>query len=213
MWAALMGRGIVHPVDQIDSRHRPSHPELLDWLARDFERSGYDIKRLTLNIVSTQAYQLDSKPNGKTPPPPESFARGIEKPLSGEQLLRSLLVATNNQIEAKSAATLERAFIVAFPDLMPDTYSPSLQQALFLSNSPFVDGLLKPANGNLTAKLMAIRSNEAKTREAFKAVLGRAPDVIELQQCQAILTAQSPEKGARNLLWALLTCAEFQVNH
>ena len=46
VWAMLFGRGLVHPVDLMDSKHPPSHPELLDWLARDFERNGYDVKRL-----------------------------------------------------------------------------------------------------------------------------------------------------------------------
>lgn len=213
MWAALMGRGIVHPPDQIDSRHRPSHPELLEWLAHDFEKSGYDIKRLVRNIVSSRAYQLDSKPSGKTVPRPESFARALEKPMSAEQLLHSLWIATGNKIEPKTAADVERTFVSTFPDLMPDTYNPSLQQALFLSNSPVVDGLLKPAPGNTAARLVALKSNEARVREAFRTVLGRWPDAKEAQQCQSLLTAQTPEKGVRNLLWALLTCAEFQVNH
>jgi hypothetical protein len=214
MWANLMGRGIVQPADQIDSRHRPSHPELLEWLTHDFEQSGYDVKRLVRNIVLSRAYQLDSGPNGKaTPPRPESFARAQEKPLSAEQLLHSLWIATGNKLDAKSTPELERTFVATFPDVMPDTFNPSLQQALFLSNSPVLDDLLKPLPGNTAAQLIALKTNEARVNAAFSAVLGRAPDVTELHQCQAILSGQSPEKGVRNLLWALLTCAEFQVNH
>ncbi len=213
MWANLMGQGIVQPVDQIDSRHRPSHPELLEWLARDFEQSGYNIKRLTRGIVLSHAYQLDTKPAGKTTPRPESFARALEKPLSAEQLLHSLWIASGNKPTVPPPVATERAFTAAFPDVMPDTYSPSLQQALFLSNSPILEELLKPAPLSATAKLIALTSNEARVREAFNSVLGRAPDVVELKQCQSILAGQTPEKGVRNLLWALLTCAEFQVNH
>lgn len=213
MWAALMGRGIVHPADQIDSRHRPSHPELLEWLANDFEQNGYNIKRLVQGIVSSRAYQLGSKSNDKTPPRAESFARGIEKPLSAEQLLHSMIVATENRLDSKSVVPLERAFAMVFPDVMPETYNPSLQQALFLSNSPIVSSLLKPAPGNTTTKIMALKSNAERVREAFLTVFGRIPDATELQQCQAMLNTQSPEKGTRNLLWALLTSTEFQVNH
>jgi hypothetical protein len=39
VWAMLLGRGLVLPVDLMDSKHPPTHPELLEWLARDFERS------------------------------------------------------------------------------------------------------------------------------------------------------------------------------
>ena len=56
-------------------------------------------------------------------------------------------------------------------------------------------------------------SDEDFLAAAYQVVLGRAPDPTELQQCQSILSAQPAEKGVRKLLWALLTCAEFQVNH
>src|SRR5205814_708313 len=46
VWALLLGRGIVQPVDQMDSRHRASHPVLLAWLAHDFEANGFAVKRL-----------------------------------------------------------------------------------------------------------------------------------------------------------------------
>lgn len=213
LWADLMGRGIVQVVDQIDSRHHASHPELLAWLGRDFAQSGYDVRRLVRNIVSTRAYRLDSKPNGKTTPRPETFARALDKPLSAEQLLHSLWIATGTKVEAPAAAEMERTFAAKFPDLMAETYNPSLQQALFLTNSPVLDEMLKPTPGSTVAKLMGLKTNEARVRDAFSAVLGRAPDAIELRQCQSMLAAQSPERGVRNLLWALLTCAEFQVNH
>ena len=211
LWAKLMGRGFVQPADQLDSKHRASHPELLDWLAKDFEASSYNIQRLVKNIVLTRAYQLDAKMASKTLPPPESFARALEKPLSAEQLLLSLQVATGSKGDS---GELERGFVKAFPDLMPDTYNPSLQQALFLTNSPLVEKLLKPAPGNTTAALAILPTPEARVRGAFQVAFGRAPDATELAQCQAVLkTASSPERGVQNLLWALLTSAEFQVNH
>lgn len=214
IWAKLMGRGFVQPADQLDSKHRPSHPELLEWLARDFETSGYNIQRLVKNIVLTRAYQLEAKSVGKVLPPPESFSRALEKPLSAEQLLHSLQVATAAKTDNPETEKLEQGFVKAFPDLMPDTYNPSLQQALFLTNSPLVDRLLKPTPGNTTTKIAALATPEQQVREAFQVSFGRLPDATELTQCQAILkTASSPEKGVQNLLWALLTSAEFQVNH
>ncbi|WP_395137651.1 DUF1553 domain-containing protein, partial [Armatimonas sp.] len=214
IWAKLMGRGFVQPADQLDSKHRPSHPELLEWLAKDFETSGYNIQRLVKNIVLTRAYQLEAKSVGKVLPPPESFARALEKPLSAEQLLHSLQVATAAKTDNPETEKLESGFVKAFPDLMPDTYNPSLQQALFLTNSPLVDKLLKPTPGNTTTKLAALATPELQVRTAFQISFGRLPDATELKQCQAILkTASSPERGVQNLLWALLTSAEFQVNH
>ena len=46
MWGHMFGRGIVDPVDDFRSTNPPTHPELLDELARDFAGNGYDLRRL-----------------------------------------------------------------------------------------------------------------------------------------------------------------------
>jgi mono/diheme cytochrome c family protein len=221
IWAMLFGRGIVHPVDLMDSKHAPAHPELLDWLAQDFEASGYDVKRLVRTLCNTRAYQLEARPvkaNGK-PAQPETFARVLDKPLSAEQLYRSLLIATANapgsdgKVAERSEKELRQAFVKQFPDLFPAEYNATLQQAMFFSNSSLFDALLAPRDGNLAARLMAMTSNEARVRGAYAAVFGREPDREELRECAAYLAKRSPEAGVKQLLWAMLTSAEFQVNH
>jgi len=56
LWAKLMGRGLVEPTDEMDSR--PWDPDLLDWLASDFADHGYDVKRTIGLIVTSRAYQM-----------------------------------------------------------------------------------------------------------------------------------------------------------
>ena len=92
LWAMLMGRGIVHPVDMMDSSHDPSHPQLLDWLARDFVDSGYNIKRLVREITSSRSYQLDARPTGDATAR-DAFAWALQKALTAESLYRSMLIA------------------------------------------------------------------------------------------------------------------------
>jgi hypothetical protein len=222
VWAMLFGRGIVHPVDLMDSKHPPTQPELLDWLARDFERGGYDVKRLVRTLCNTRAYQLDSrtaKSSKVKPAPVGAFARALDKPLSAEQLYRSLLVATGNRadtngvVAGRSEIELRRAFIKQFPNLFPAEYNASLQQAMFLANSEMFDQLLAPRDGNVTTRLAAVPDETARVREAFAAVFGREPDAEELRECSGYLKGRSPEAGAKQLLWAMLTSAEFQVNH
>jgi len=222
VWAILFGRGLVHPVDLMDSKHPASHPELLDWLARDFERSNYDVKRLIRTLCNTRAYQLDSRSarrgNAKSPAP-ETFARALDKPLTAEQLFRTLLVATGNQpdkdgkITGLSERDLRYAFIAQFPDLFPAEYNATLSQAMFLSNSPLFDQLLTARGDNLAARLTAEKNTETRVRRAFDAVFAREPDREELRECVAYLAARSPETGVKQLLWAMLSSAEFQLNH
>lgn len=61
VWAALFGRGIVATVDNFGALgEAPTHPELLDWLANDFRRDGWSVKRLIRNLVLSSAYQMSS---------------------------------------------------------------------------------------------------------------------------------------------------------
>jgi Protein of unknown function (DUF1549)/Protein of unknown function (DUF1553)/Planctomycete cytochrome C len=213
IWAAMLGRGIVNPVDEIDSRHRPSHPELLEWLTARFMEGGYRLKPLIREIALSRVYQLDTKPAGKVTPLPESFARGLDKPLTAEQLIRSIGVCLVNKPEALITPELTAEFASAFPDVMPVNYNPTLNQALFLSNSPAVNGLLKPSPGSLLEQMLKQPGQAGAVKTAFVGVLGRAPDAAELQQCSTMLKGDKPEQSAKNLVWALMTSAEFMLNH
>jgi hypothetical protein len=82
MWSALTGRGIVHPADEINARNVPSHPELLEWLAKDFAESGYDVRRFVRGVVLSRVYGLSA---GEEETPPDAFAKALERPLTGER--------------------------------------------------------------------------------------------------------------------------------
>jgi hypothetical protein len=58
VWAELIGRGFVNPVDDFRQDNPPSHPKTLDFLADEFVASGYDFRFLVNAIVRTNAYQL-----------------------------------------------------------------------------------------------------------------------------------------------------------
>jgi mono/diheme cytochrome c family protein len=218
MWGLFMGRGIVSPVDQMDSKHPPSHPELLAYLAEDFAKSGYDVKRLIRTIVLSRTYQLDSKFNGPTPPAQELFAYGLEKPLPAEVLYRSLLTATGDGspvLSAPATDLLRQRLIATFPGMFEVEYNATLQQAMFLTNNSMLDALLKPEGENLTARLERIDGSAAKVREAFMDVLGRSPDEEELAKTKAYLDARSerPETAMKQLVWVLIADPEFLLNH
>ncbi len=55
LWHRLMGRGIVEPVDAMQTK--PWNEDLLDWLAVDFQEHGYDLKHTIARICSSKAYQ------------------------------------------------------------------------------------------------------------------------------------------------------------
>lgn len=70
MWAAHFGAGIVGTVEDFGTKgDRPSHPELLDWLATEFVRRGWDMKAMHRLIVTSATYRQSPRVT------PELFAR------------------------------------------------------------------------------------------------------------------------------------------
>lgn len=66
IWQEIMGRGIVASSGDFGMQgDLPTHLELLDWLAVDFRKNGWDIKRLVKQIVMSATYQQSSEINGK----------------------------------------------------------------------------------------------------------------------------------------------------
>lgn len=57
VWAEVVGRGFVEPIDDFSEQNAPSHPQALDYLADEFVAGGFDLRGLLRLIVSSQAYQ------------------------------------------------------------------------------------------------------------------------------------------------------------
>ena len=85
IWARLLGRGLVEPVDDME---QPAwHPDLLDWLAADLVDHGYDLKRTLEVILTSQAYQLPAVAATEQPAAEFVFRGPTVRRLSAEQFL------------------------------------------------------------------------------------------------------------------------------
>jgi hypothetical protein len=120
IWARLMGRGIVEPVEDWE-KGRPTHPELLAWLGRELVKGGYDVKRLARLILTSDAYQRATDPVLKQTSP--LFTSPAPRRLWAEQIVDSLFAATgkpfrteevcldiDNQRDLKNSITLGKPY-------------------------------------------------------------------------------------------------------
>jgi hypothetical protein len=118
LWALMMGRGLVHPLDLHHGDNPPSHPEQLDLLAEQFVAMGYDVKAFLRELALTRAYARSSEPPpGMSPAEaaPERFAVAELKPLSPEQMAWSIMQATGQVSAAR--AEVERQKLDVDPKL------------------------------------------------------------------------------------------------
>lgn len=85
IWAKLMGHPLTPDVDDMDAE--PWSPELLDWMASDFVSSGYDMKHLIANIISSRTYQMPviSVPENAPVPKEYVFNGPGERRLTAEE--------------------------------------------------------------------------------------------------------------------------------
>lgn len=66
IWLRLLGQGLVRTPEDFGARGQPpTHPELLDWLARELPRRGWSQKALIRQIVSSATYCQDSRKRGE----------------------------------------------------------------------------------------------------------------------------------------------------
>ncbi|MDX1945906.1 MAG: DUF1553 domain-containing protein [Pirellulaceae bacterium] len=220
-WSWLLGRGLVDPVDQMHSENAASIPPVLDFLAADFADHDYDLRHLARTIASCRAYRLSSRVVAAAPPA-GSFAAGRLKPLSPRQFALSLVLATGEPAFAaddspaargdKYRALEKRAGeLLAGLDPVQEGYQASAGEALFLANHPAVHQLTQPAGNNLAARLLQAADDQHRIAAAYRAVLGREPAADEREGAKELLDkAETREDGVSDLVWALVTSAEFR---
>jgi hypothetical protein len=96
VWADLMGRGFVEPVDDFSDSNLPSHAKTLDYLADEFVAGGYDLRKLVKLVVMSDSYQrghLYSVEGEKRKASEEAFAATPVRRMLAETMFDSVITA------------------------------------------------------------------------------------------------------------------------
>jgi len=100
VWQHLIGKGIVGSVDNFGAQgEKPTHPELLDYLASQLRDNGWSIKKLIREIILSRSYQLAGSTNGKnqsTDPDNNYVWRARHRRLEVEAIRDAMLMASGH---------------------------------------------------------------------------------------------------------------------
>jgi len=211
LWAMMMGRGLVHPLDADHAENPPSHPELLELLAKEFASHKFDVKWLLREIALSDAYGRSSEvPSSLESVPEDRYLVGMLKPMTPEQLAQSIGDATG---KPANVAAFRTAF-AGQPGEPEDGKTATLDQTLFLKHGAILrDGFTLPKPGNLADRLAKMKDG-AVAEELFLAVFSRMPTADERADVLAMLKASKDRPAAcGELVWALVASGEFRFNH
>jgi hypothetical protein len=218
VWMHLFEEGIVHTPSDFGVRgERPTHPELLDFLASRFVNDGWSTKKLIKSIVLSAAYQQSSVASTKAlaaDPENRWLSRQNRKRLDFEAM-RDALLAASGQIDLtlggrpvdllaqpftkrrtiygfvdrQNLPNMFRAFDFASPDQhAPMRFNNTVpQQALFMLNSPFVIERAKA----LAARVADQSSPEMRVRGLYRAALAREPSSDEVKLAMSFVDGET----------------------
>jgi len=230
--AYLLGRGLVEPIDDMRATNVPSNPELLEALAQEFIKLGYDQKRMLQLIMNSRLYQLDSKPTKANALDSKFQSHYHVKRLPAEALLDAVDAAAGTRTKFEKVPLGTRA--IELPDAKYNNYflmtfgkprreavcecervsEPNLAQALHTLNGDLIEGKIADANGRIGTLLTAKKSTDEIVDDLYLAALSRRPTADERNSCKKLLAeAGDPKVFAQDLLWSLMNSMHFQFVH
>jgi hypothetical protein len=227
LWNHYFGRGIIDPVDDMRETTPATVEGLLEALADEFVKSGFDTKHIIKVIMNSRTYQLSSVPNETNELDDRFFSRFYPRPMLAQILLDALNDVTGTQERFGRYPVGTRAVALPLPvssnflslfgrsnreflaDLEPKL-EPTLTQALHVINSPYLNNKIKAKHGMVDKLLQSGLTDAQFVETLYLNTVSRVPTSAELTEgTQYIAESPSRQEGVEDLLWALISSREF----
>ena len=235
LWKAMMGRGLVEPVDDFRSTNPATHPDLLTELADDFVTHGYNLRRTLKRIALSEAYARSANTLPQNATDDRFYSHALRKPLEPEVLADAISDVLGvpdiygDEPEGTRAVSLfdpntESTALNILGRCSRETscegsteVTDGLQRKLHLFNGDLLNARIGVPDSRLDRLVSMGKSPMEIVNEFYLAALSRHPTETEQQFWEQHIdvraTANSQRTVLEDMVWSLLTCNEFVTNH
>lgn len=240
IWFWLMGRGIIHEVDDIRPDNKPWSPELLAYLEKELVENKYDLRHIYRLILNSSTYQLSSVPTADNAADTAGFSHYRVRRLDAEVLIDAVCQITGTTEEYSSAipepftfvpeeqrsitladGSVKSAFLEMFGRPGRDTSYESernngvstFQTLHMLNSTHFQDKISK--GPRILQLIRAVPDPSARVDELYLTILSRLPAPEEKGTALAYARSAglSDTDATIDLAWALINSKEFILKH
>lgn len=233
VWADMMSRGLVEPVDDLRASNPASNPELLEALGVDLRDHGYDLKHLIRRIANSYVYGLSSTPSDRNTVDTRNYSRFYRQRLRAEVLLDSVSQITGvaetfsamppeSQSRQLWSHRIDSLFLDAFgrPDPNQDppcerTPDTTIVQALHLMNSQSLYNKVTNDSGLAAGLAASQKTPEEVVDDMYLTIYARRPTTEEATFAREHIQRDpnARRKAIQDLVWAMLNTPEFVFKH
>ncbi len=236
LWQAMMGRGLVHPTDDLSQTNPATHPELLNKLASDFIENGFDLRHTLRQIALSRAYQRSSQPVGINHLDDRFYSRQTVRPLSAEVLADAWCDVTGVSENYPNTSPGTRAIQLVSPRIASRSLdvlgrcprggecenastsevTANLATTLHILNGEILNDKLTSPTGRLQSLLSTKATDVEILSEFYLRALARLPSEQEMafwrKEFQANPKPEQRRELLEDVLWSLLTSKQFTAN-
>ena len=235
LWKAMMGRGLVEPVDDFRSTNPATHPDLLTALADDFITNGYDLRHTLRQIALSNAYARSANAIPQNRIDERFYSHALKKSLAPEVLADAIsdVLGVPDTYGAEPEGT--RAVALIDPNTRSDALdilgrcsrqtscetsigaADGLQRKLHLFNGDLLNARIGVPGSRLDKLITSGTLPMEIVREFYLAALNRHPTHKEQtfwqEHIEVDVSANAQRAILEDMVWSLLTCNEFVTNH